>query len=536
MADNRRERQDQLQLQVQEAARDLLGPGVASWVVSRFANHLLEQGRRQAIQGAAELGQITRNWIHQNAGHLGQNAWELAQDATTRAVEAFIEPDGFFGPRGAFAQWWDNTAQGAADTVGNALGINNDNNQLANQGPREIVDHPNNERRIRPREDSPPDIGDLIPENTRNVRPRMEPTPAPTEQAARQAGGTSGTSGVSRETPISNYPSLSYGLQETHTTILPWTCWLSVGGLDKTTPAQLKLRMNSIFDMMDVTTNALPAVGTPPTTKGFYNRPFNNDARVVADTDIIYPEDTGVGTDGDERPQWRDFYCQLYEYYTVLGCEYEIILYNPVSQPMTKFFGLAARSTPAPAAPAVTVPIMCGWYNTDIVVATQFDTYTDAAGYTGNHMPLSNYADMRYYKNIQWTPVKGGSKAVIRGTYKPGQAKRNILNDGDAKTWTKIADAQPNFKEILTLNFFNDPFFNAQYIDAFGDATNYNITASGTDMKGCCNMEINLKYIVQFKDLKVQARYPTTVITDQDISITLNESNLVNGSAHHRAQ
>ena len=364
----------------------------------------------------------------------------------------------------------------------------------------------------------------------------------PVGEASRQALSSGGNSAVSKETPISNYPSLTYGLQETHTTVLPWTCWLSVGGLDKTTPAQLKLRMNSIYDMMDVTTLALPATGVIPTTKGFYSKPFNNDARIVGDNDIIYPEDPGSATtDADEAPQWRNYWDKFYEYYTVLGCEYEIILFNPASQPMVKFFGLESKTvtgTPGFTAPAVSVPIQVGMYNTDIVVATQFDTYTDTVGYTGNHMPLANYADIRYYKNIQWTPVKGGSKAVIRGTYKPGQAKRNVKNDGDAKTWTAVGTG-PNFKEILTLNFFMDPFFNGQYMDTFENDGGYAITANGTNMLGCCNMEINLKYIVQYKDLRVQARYPNTIITDQDILIQLNESNNPGagiGSAHHRVQ
>ena len=41
--------------------------------------------------------------------------------------------------------------------------------------------------------------------------------------AARSGAASGGPGGgVSKETPISNYPSLSYGIQETHTTILPW--------------------------------------------------------------------------------------------------------------------------------------------------------------------------------------------------------------------------------------------------------------------------------------------------------------------------
>lgn len=388
---------------------------------------------------------------------------------------------------------------------------------------------------------------DLIPEIDRQEASDMEVDatgPIQPEAASRQATSSGGNSGISKETPISSYPSLTYGLQETHTTILPWTCWISAGGLDKTTPAQLRIRMNAIQDMLDVTTEAAPSSSTPATTKGFYNRPFNMDGRVVGDNDIIYPEDTGnAATNANEKPQWATYWEKLYDYYTVLGCEYEIILYNPQSQPMTKVFGLEGKSITGPdtyVTVPLTIPIMAGWYNTDIVVGKQFDTYTDVAGFTGNHMPLANYADVRYYKNIQWTPVKGGSKAVIRGTYKPGQAKRNIKNDGDAKTWTATGTS-PNFKEILTLNFWTDPFYNAQYIDAFSTDNSFAISSNGSNMYGCCNIEVNLKYIVQFKDLKLQARYPNTVINNQDIFLELSERTPIAlaptiGHAHHRVQ
>ena len=45
------------------------------------------------------------------------------------------------------------------------------------------------------------------------------------EPAAARASASSGGNQVSKETQISIPPTLTYGLQETHTTILPWRCW-----------------------------------------------------------------------------------------------------------------------------------------------------------------------------------------------------------------------------------------------------------------------------------------------------------------------
>ena len=70
--------------------------------------------------------------------------------------------------------------------------------------------------------------------------------------AARSAGtaastGTNNT--MSKETPISIPPTLTYGLQNTHTTILPWTGWVSTSYLSKDIGQKLSIRLNSIYDM-----------------------------------------------------------------------------------------------------------------------------------------------------------------------------------------------------------------------------------------------------------------------------------------------
>lgn len=350
------------------------------------------------------------------------------------------------------------------------------------------------------------------------------------EMAQARSGPGGGNSMVSKETPVI-LATPSYGLQETHTTILPWSGWLTVAGLTKTTPAQLKIRMNTPYDMLDVTTQALPTDGALPTTKGFYTSPLNGTGRYDNSAFCAYPEEfTDNTTQATERPSWREYWSKLYDYYTVLGCEYEIILHNPMVLYTTEQQNMAQfNASNVLTANGIGHPNGYSRLNTDIVCAVQYDTYSDTATSTGNVMPLTRYSEVRTYKNIKWYPVQGGSKTVIRGTYRPGQAKRNIVNDGDVKTWTATSTTLPNLKEILTLNFWNDPFYVGQGPATFG--TSAGPTASGTGRGGCANMEINLKYIVQFKDLKQQARYPNTITTDQDITQILNETISASGSA-----
>ena len=350
-----------------------------------------------------------------------------------------------------------------------------------------------------------PDLSDLMP-NEQADEPMQETT------LARASNG--GPNQVAKETPITQARP-TYGLQETHTTILPWTGWITAAGLDKRTPQQLKIRMNTPWDMLDATTSDIGTTdGINITTKGLYNRQIDTSGKYSTSQQSRYPVEFGNNTtQAHERPAWREYWAKLYEYYTVLGCEYEIILYNPIqvkdvrlqiAQENKRFVSGPTTIT----FPAIQQFIDCGFYNTDCICGVQYDTYSATATSTGNVMPATNYEEMRAYPGIRWYPIKGGQKAVIKGTYRPGQAKRNIVNDGDVKTWTKTTDGVPTtLSEILTLNFFMDPFFNGRqqdryYLNAAGDMSTYEAQATGANIRGAVNMEINLKYIVQFKDYR----------------------------------
>lgn len=389
-----------------------------------------------------------------------------------------------------------------------------------------------------PSEEQVPDLSDIMPEQQAD-----EPMEMATMARSGGSGGGGGPNQVAKETPII-LAKPTYGLQETHTTILPWTGWITAAGLDKRTPQQLKIRMNTPWDMIDATTSNIGTIdGVNVSTKGLYNRPIDPSGKYSTSQQSRYPvEFTNNTTEATERPAWRDYWSRLYEYYTVLGCEYEIILYNPVQVKDVRLQIAQENKRFVTGPTTITFPaiqqfIDCGYYNTDCVCAVQYDTYSATATSTGNVMPGTNYEEIRAYPGIRWYPIKGGQKAVIKGTYRPGQAKRNVVNDGDVKTWTKTADGVPtSLSEILTLNFFMDPFFNARrqdiyFLNAAGDMSSFEPQSTGANIRGAVNMEINLKYIVQFKDLRQQARYPNTLTTDQDITQILNESIGSSGSA-----
>lgn len=346
-------------------------------------------------------------------------------------------------------------------------------------------------------DESLPDLSDLIPENTGQGTSQMEDqSPNPAASAENFVNflqaGTSGNNNVSKETPISNYPTLNYGLQETHTTILPYKTWFSVYRADTGTPIQVGIRMNSIVDMMSGL-----SMGNATTTlaKGFYNRPFKHDGTIshanadgTANT-AEFPAYIANGTDSvAEKPSWREFWFKMYEYYTVLKCHYKITVYNANAQ-----------------------------QGASIIIGTQFDSYSDAAGSTGNRMPTAaTLVQAMQFKNIKWEVVEYARSehpnkhvTVIEGTYYPGSIHRNIRNDGDVKTWTPTTNTGtpsssiPTLKDLLTLNFWRAPM--------------------AWEINTACNVEVELKYVVQFKDLKEQWRYPysgstaTSLTTGTDI-------------------
>jgi len=222
-----------------------------------------------------------------------------------------------------------------------------------------------------------------------------ESTDAPMIEAARSSASSSGPTGgnaVSKETPIS-IAQPSYGLQETHTTILPWTGWFTAAAYTKTDPLQLAIRGNSIFDFLPITITGSPGDGNAFSTKGFYSVPIGTNGKYTATS--IFPVTMSDGTLITEKPGWRDYWTQIYQYYTVLGMEYEIVLVNPISEQKTNTS--ATSPTSADELRAST--------NTATLIGVQWDSYSNTATATGNVMPVTKVQEMLQYKNIQWHKI-----------------------------------------------------------------------------------------------------------------------------------
>ena len=302
----------QQQLEAYRLGRQLI-PALPDNLAAQFGTWVVNYVRDNPNQ-VANIAREATTWIQQNAPQLGRQAWHLTQAMQERATQLFYNPPD--------PQWFD---------AGGIILSGGDTGRTIEMG----TDSQGNL----------PDLQDLIPENTRsntrrinsgemsNVpssnsntgkRPPEGPPPGQPEATALRTSNNA-TNPVSKETPVSPYDNLPYGMQETHTTLLPWNGWVSAIGMDTATPVVLELRLTQPHDIIATGMNNT-ALGSA-WTKGINVHPFNNaSSRAGAETE--FPSVSVVNSTA-ERAHWFTFWAKFYEYYTVLKCHWEIVIDNP---------------------------------------------------------------------------------------------------------------------------------------------------------------------------------------------------------------
>ena len=106
--------------------------------------------------------------------------------------------------------------------------------------------------------------------------------------------------------------------------------------------------------------------------------------------------------------------------------------------------------------------------------------------------------------------VTAGGKYDCRftGEYRPGQYKREIRLDSEVENWTTV-DTNPALPERLIIR-----------IKGYSDAISTNNTTEyGQDFN--YRIRIKLKYLVEFKELKQNLRWP---VSRQPLSVTINNT------------
>lgn len=261
-----------------------------------------------------------------------------------------------------------------------------------------------------------------------------------------------------------------YGLPETITAVMPSTFYFSaLVDTSKDVMVQAEFRLTSMTDQ-SISTFSTP---TPATTysRGLYSQclPTSNATAWPAAPNIISFPTTGAA----DNSTWRTYYHKMYQYYRVLGIEYEFVIQNTQ-------------------------------YNVgnDVLVATVIDTYSlqsavnvHPLGITTKPSEMEQWSDVRW--NIARSSIDGTQNdtyLTVKGYYKPGKVRQNVENDEDVTTWTKVGQS-PDLTEKLTILFGKTPF-------------NTSLLSHGV------NVRVKMRKIVQYKDLNVAYRWPAASLTD----------------------
>lgn len=374
----------------------------------------------------------------------------------------------------------------------------------------------------------------------------MEPANVEMQSRSMESTTTSNTNrNTSQETAIL-YKTPVYHLPNTHTCILPTTFYGS-GVLSTNYDAlDLVLRMNDYKMPLTTKLAARPAntgggnVGAL-FSKGLYNKkiprfydhssniasanpvtqttPFSlsnayESPNAMRWTKAIYSFPMDLAADQQPTCKMAKWFENQYDYYTVIGCEYEIIIEN------------TRDVTPL---------------NADIVIGETLDTYSLDATKTQNNRTALNQQlyDCMYWKNFSTEAYLHGTYydnqpkyKIIKGTHKIGDGTKMVENDGDAQRWTRTTrtiEADNKLIEEKHWMFWPHPF-STNHEQLALTCTDAGTAALEASTKTSFNFQVNLKYIVQFKDLKQNLREfqhanaSTFVLTYNDMAVSQNQS------------
>jgi len=292
--------------------------------------------------------------------------------------------------------------------------------------------------------------------------------------AMRSGGGGGGQSAVAHETPVTIPRSITYGFPDTWTCVLPLNLSFQIICEGPKRPAMLSVRMNSIYDC--IANGASSVYSGTVTSSSTFGSLIGATATNASANDSYINSNVSKSnlTTGNQQPAWRPFFEAHYDKYHVMGCEWE--LSTRLSFPESNAHRIRGA------------------------LATM---------YHGKEIPPVDgitLADMLYWKNLDQvdyvlpesavTPM-GSVATHIMGRYKPGQHTREVREDAEAKTWTDTG-ANPTLQENLAIYFCEAPLSWTPLADDIANAS----------LSYQCFL--TLKYIVQWKDLKLAWQYPTS--------------------------
>ena len=311
----------------------------------------------------------------------------------------------------------------------------------------------------------------------------MTPAAAPSIARLAASSGDAGRSGT-QETDVDPVGFIERNFfPETITASLPLTVYFSANDVSKAEPQIIRFKCNTMQSIFADTTLVGQTINSPKSI-GISNCnsqqlagtnytalvSTNNFPAVIVGSTAKTATKTSFGaiTDAAVVPARRSAYNKIYDAYHVVECKW------------TVDFEFASNQEDGRG-----------------IVFYQYDTVTTNS--LSDKIPTNR--TVNYYK--QWpmvqqvmfekkdsTNFQGSWRKSISGVWRPGEQHKNVVNEEDIKTWNTTGAVPSNgWVEDLVLLIMQDDY-------AAGSAEN------------SFNVRISLEYIVQFKDVKQQIRYP----------------------------
>lgn len=290
------------------------------------------------------------------------------------------------------------------------------------------------------------------------------------------------TTTAGEEIPVKRHKP-SYGLQDTHTCVLPLKVHFCGKKLNQRS-IQFVIKTNSIYDSLKTTLQSIPTSGTL-NDKTFYSGLWKNSGDGVTFSDCYKPNSGIDGGDnqnaGIEHMYWRNYFAKFYKNYHVVGCDVNLTIQNLGDVPLQVGMLTYSDETEPPSElvqggdAGININVFDAWKHTKRI-----------------YIPACNSTYASTTKKI--TDFEKGRK-TLHEQISPGDAPKegrelHKVTNGQVQSevWTATGSS-PSHMEYLGIYMWTD------------------ILTEEESWKFNC--ELNLKYIVQFRDLKKSFEYIT---------------------------
>lgn len=248
---------------------------------------------------------------------------------------------------------------------------------------------------------------------------------------------------------------------------------------------------------------------------------MTTDMNTGTGTTTVTESMTDVGDVSHQYARWFNYYAGMYNYYHVVSARYTVFVENLGGKPLWVYCMFSNEQSPPRLA---TNQDMQLWNDVKFhylnrpyaSVLSQGETERTDLPAGNNEIREGTGAPVNApnFETGNNVTSRGGSiTCAFSGEYKPGDFNHEIILDDKVENWTAVGQ-NPKLSERLIIR-----------VRPQSDSVGVNDTAVYGDTL-YYRIRVNINYLVEFKELKQQLRFP---IQRQPITVTLHEDPTSNG-------